>query len=229
MSDEIRERIQSVGRCLCALKDILESKFVTSETKIKTYQTMIRPVVMYGYKTWTLTKLWKTETDGSNLLPQPRPTRGCSATDSARKSPQEEYTLYSNSTPDTYDINIIQAYVLTSHHTDEEVDRFYDDIRAISRHHYPVTGTHRRRKSPVHMDGFQQCITSKLDATEEEDNINVLTKTITTALLQSENKYCLGTKTESNLSEGTTRKLQQRRDVTSDKPTTDEELRHFNR
>ncbi|KAH1013205.1 hypothetical protein HUJ05_012228 [Dendroctonus ponderosae] len=101
------------------------------------------------------------------------------------KSPQEEYTLYSNLTPDTYNINIIQAYVLTSHHTDEEVDRFYDDIRAISRHHYPVT--------------------------------------ITTALLQ------LGTKTESNLSESTTRKLQQRRDVTSDKPTTDEELRHFNR
>lgn len=54
-SEEINNRIQAGNRCLYALQDLIRSKELTRLTKINLYITVIRPVVMYGSETWTMT------------------------------------------------------------------------------------------------------------------------------------------------------------------------------
>ena len=56
ISDEVKIRIQSGCGCMYALKQVITSKNLSRRSKIKVYKTVIRPVVMYGSETWTLTK-----------------------------------------------------------------------------------------------------------------------------------------------------------------------------
>lgn len=54
-TEEINCRIQAGNRCLYAVQDLLKSKLTSRRSKISVYKTIIRPVVMYGCETWTLT------------------------------------------------------------------------------------------------------------------------------------------------------------------------------
>ena len=53
---EIAERIGSGSRCAYALNKVLTSRRVSRKTKLRIYNIMIRPIVLYGCETWTLTK-----------------------------------------------------------------------------------------------------------------------------------------------------------------------------
>ena len=41
--------------CYYSLEKILSSRLLTKKLKVNTYKTIISPVVLYGYKTWSLT------------------------------------------------------------------------------------------------------------------------------------------------------------------------------
>ncbi|KAI5639582.1 reverse transcriptase (RNA-dependent DNA polymerase) domain-containing protein [Phthorimaea operculella] len=53
--DEINIRIQNALRCSAALHKVLTSKLISRRTKVRIYKTVIRPILMYGCETWTLT------------------------------------------------------------------------------------------------------------------------------------------------------------------------------
>lgn len=55
-SEEIKARIQSGNRCMYALSNVLRSRDLTRGSKLRIYNTVIRPVVTYGSETWTITK-----------------------------------------------------------------------------------------------------------------------------------------------------------------------------
>jgi hypothetical protein len=53
MGIEIAERIAKGNKCKThANAKLIKSKFLTKNTKIKIYKTMIRPVVTYSPETW---------------------------------------------------------------------------------------------------------------------------------------------------------------------------------
>ena len=52
MSEEIRGRIIA-GNRYYSLKQIFKSKTVSRIAKIKTYKTILKPIVMFGSETWT--------------------------------------------------------------------------------------------------------------------------------------------------------------------------------
>lgn len=56
ITEEVKARIQSGNRCMYALDKTLRSKRISRRAKIRIYKSIIRPVVMYGCETWTLTK-----------------------------------------------------------------------------------------------------------------------------------------------------------------------------
>lgn len=56
MSEELRNRVMCGSRGQYALGRILRSKNLGRALKIKVYQTILRPVVLYGSETWTLTQ-----------------------------------------------------------------------------------------------------------------------------------------------------------------------------
>ena len=43
------------------LDSVLKSRYITLETKVCTVKAMIFPVVLYGYKSWTIKRLWAEE------------------------------------------------------------------------------------------------------------------------------------------------------------------------
>ncbi|CAG9833703.1 unnamed protein product [Diabrotica balteata] len=53
---KIKGRIQAANRCMYSVHNTIKSKSLTRTSKIRIYKTVIRPVVMYGCETWTLTK-----------------------------------------------------------------------------------------------------------------------------------------------------------------------------
>ncbi|XP_073986277.1 uncharacterized protein [Rhodnius prolixus] len=55
VGQDIRSRLTAGNKCLGALKRTLRKKDVSRKAKITIYKTVIRPVVMYGSETWTLT------------------------------------------------------------------------------------------------------------------------------------------------------------------------------
>jgi Reverse transcriptase (RNA-dependent DNA polymerase) len=55
ITPEINERIASGNRSLYGLYSVFKSKWITANTKKVIYKTVIRPAVMYGSETWTLT------------------------------------------------------------------------------------------------------------------------------------------------------------------------------
>ena len=56
MEAEIKARILSGNRCLHGLRTIMGSRLLTRKTKLRVYNSIIQPVVIYGCETWTLTK-----------------------------------------------------------------------------------------------------------------------------------------------------------------------------
>jgi hypothetical protein len=54
IEEEIRERIVSGNRAYYANRSIIKSKLVCKKSKLKIYQTIVRPVVTYGCETWVL-------------------------------------------------------------------------------------------------------------------------------------------------------------------------------
>ena len=56
MDREIIERIGSGNRCAFALQKVLKSRQISRRTKLRIYNVLIKPTVLYGCETWTLTK-----------------------------------------------------------------------------------------------------------------------------------------------------------------------------
>jgi len=55
ISREIQARILSGNRCYYAYGKIMKSRALNRSSKLKKYQSLIRPVVTYGCEAWTLT------------------------------------------------------------------------------------------------------------------------------------------------------------------------------
>jgi hypothetical protein len=53
--DEIRSRLNSRNACFHAVQNLLSSRLLYRNVKIKIYNTIILPVVLYGCETWSLT------------------------------------------------------------------------------------------------------------------------------------------------------------------------------
>ena len=53
--DEIKRRINIGNACYYSHEKILSSRLLSKKLKVKTYKTIILPVVLYGCETWSLT------------------------------------------------------------------------------------------------------------------------------------------------------------------------------
>jgi hypothetical protein len=53
--DEIKCRLNSGNACYYSVQNLLSSRLITKNLKIKIYKTVIFPVVLYGCETWSLT------------------------------------------------------------------------------------------------------------------------------------------------------------------------------
>ena len=53
--EEIKCRINMGNACYYSLEKMLSSRLLPKELKVKTYKTIILPVVLYGCETWSLT------------------------------------------------------------------------------------------------------------------------------------------------------------------------------
>jgi hypothetical protein len=52
--DEINNSLNSGNACYYSVQNLLSSRLISKNLKIKIYKTVIFPVVMYGYETWSL-------------------------------------------------------------------------------------------------------------------------------------------------------------------------------
>jgi hypothetical protein len=53
--EEIRIRLNAGNACYHAVQNLLSSRLLSRNVKIKMYKTIILPVVLYGCETWSLT------------------------------------------------------------------------------------------------------------------------------------------------------------------------------
>jgi hypothetical protein len=53
--EEIKRRLNSGNACYHSVQNLLSSRLLVKNLKIRIYKTIIMPVVLYGYKTWSLT------------------------------------------------------------------------------------------------------------------------------------------------------------------------------
>jgi hypothetical protein len=53
--DEIRTRLNSGNACYYSVQNLLSSRLISKNLKIKIYKIVILPVVLYGCETWSLT------------------------------------------------------------------------------------------------------------------------------------------------------------------------------
>jgi hypothetical protein len=53
--DEIKSRLNSGNACYYSVQNLLSSRLISINPKIKIYKTVILPVVLYGCETWSLT------------------------------------------------------------------------------------------------------------------------------------------------------------------------------
>jgi hypothetical protein len=53
--DDIKIRLNSGNACYYSVQNLLSSRLVSKNLKIKIYKTVILPVVLYGYETWSVT------------------------------------------------------------------------------------------------------------------------------------------------------------------------------
>jgi hypothetical protein len=56
ISAEINHRIGIANRCYHRMKHMLKSRYLKRETKGKPYDTTLKPVLIYGSESWTITK-----------------------------------------------------------------------------------------------------------------------------------------------------------------------------
>ena len=56
VSLEVQRRIQTANRCFFGLRKQLQSRHLSRATKYTIYNTLIRPVLLYGNETWVLTR-----------------------------------------------------------------------------------------------------------------------------------------------------------------------------
>ena len=55
IAEEIRSRLRSGNACYHSVQNLLSSRLLSKNLKIKMYRTIILPVVLYGWETWSLT------------------------------------------------------------------------------------------------------------------------------------------------------------------------------
>ena len=55
-SYEIKRRLLLGRKVMTNLDSILKSRYITLSTKVRLVKAMVFPVVMYGYKSWTIKK-----------------------------------------------------------------------------------------------------------------------------------------------------------------------------
>ena len=54
IAEEIKSRLKSGIACYHSVQDLLSSRFLSKNIKIKIYRNIILPVVFYGCETWSL-------------------------------------------------------------------------------------------------------------------------------------------------------------------------------
>jgi len=55
IAEEIKSRLRSGGACYHSVQNLMSSRLLTKNLKIKIYRTVILLVVLYGCETWSLT------------------------------------------------------------------------------------------------------------------------------------------------------------------------------
>ena len=55
IQEEIKSRLKSGNACYYSVQNLLSSRSLSKNLKIKIYRTIILPVVLYGCETWSLT------------------------------------------------------------------------------------------------------------------------------------------------------------------------------
>jgi hypothetical protein len=53
--EEIKNRLRPGNACYHSVQNLLSSKLLSKNLKMKVYRTIILPIVLYGCETWTLT------------------------------------------------------------------------------------------------------------------------------------------------------------------------------
>lgn len=53
---DMRHKIAAGNRCLRALNKTMSSRYISKKAKLTLYKTVVRPIVLYGSETWTLSK-----------------------------------------------------------------------------------------------------------------------------------------------------------------------------
>jgi hypothetical protein len=57
MIEEIKSRIASGNRCFYCLRQIFRSRTMSKAVKTKIYKMMVKPAVVFGYKTWAMAEM----------------------------------------------------------------------------------------------------------------------------------------------------------------------------
>jgi hypothetical protein len=55
IQEEVRSRLKSGNACYYSVQNLLSSRLLSKNLKIRIYRTIILPVVLYGCETWSLT------------------------------------------------------------------------------------------------------------------------------------------------------------------------------
>jgi hypothetical protein len=55
MHEQIKSRLNSGNACYRSVDSLLSFRLLSRKLKVKTYKTIILPVVLYGCETWSLT------------------------------------------------------------------------------------------------------------------------------------------------------------------------------
>jgi hypothetical protein len=55
IQEEIRRRLNSGNACYHSVQNLLSSRLLAKNVKVRIYKTIILPVVLYGCETWSLT------------------------------------------------------------------------------------------------------------------------------------------------------------------------------
>ena len=54
IQEEFKSRVKSENACYHSVRNLLSSSLLSKHLKIKIYRSIILPVVLYGYETWSL-------------------------------------------------------------------------------------------------------------------------------------------------------------------------------
>jgi hypothetical protein len=55
IQEEIKRRLNSCNACYHSVQNLLSSRLLSKNVKVRIYKTIILPMVLYGCKTWSLT------------------------------------------------------------------------------------------------------------------------------------------------------------------------------